>query len=304
MIAGGKDPASYGSRAYAKSLAEFGAVIHLPRCDGFLLKRNIPGTSAYDAMGSYPLFFCQDWAAVSADLAACAEELVSVSLVADPFGDYTPEILESTFDVVNPFKQHYLVDLTTPLDTIGSRHHRREARKARNKIEVKVCSVPAEFSPAWNTLYAALSRRHAIHGIRAFSQRAFEQQLSMPGMVVHQAWFEGKLIGAQLFYMQDDVVHCHLGAVEPLGYAIGAFYALDQFSFEYFSSRARVLDLGGGTGEGSAAGEDGLSRYKYGWSSHQQPVFFCGKILQPDRYQTLSHTKENYFPTYRQGEFH
>lgn len=294
----------YASRAYAESLSEFGEPLHLPRCGGHLLRRPIPGTSECDAMGCYPLFFCADWAALEADLSALPKELVSVALVADPFGDHSPELLESAFDVVNPYRVHYIVDLERPPEKNGSRHHRREARKALEKIQVEVCREPSGFSNDWNRLYQALAIRHGIRGVRAFSRRAFERQLALPGIVVHQAWHHGELVGAQLFFQQDDVVHCHLGAVTEEGYETGAFYAMDRFAIEYFSNRARKLDLGGGTGLASS-GDDGLSRYKKGWATETRPVCFCGRIVNRARYESLvpSLGESHYFPAYREGEF-
>jgi len=304
MMAHRPVPSGYASRAYAESLSGFGEILHLPRCGGYLLKRKIPGTTEHDAMGCYPLFFCGNWTLLEADLAELPEELVSVALVADPFGDYSTELLESAFDVVNPYRVHYIVDLEQPIGEIGSRHHRREARKALEKVRVEVCRNPVGFSKDWIKLYQALAKRHGIRGIRAFSARAFEQQLGMPGIVVHHAYCGERLVGAQLFHIQGDVVCCHLGAVSELGYETGAFYAMDRFSFELFSGRARKLDLGGGTGL-SSAGDDGLSRYKKGWSTQMRPVYFCGRIINPGRYEALSQPfgPTNYFPVYRKGEF-
>ena len=183
MTVHGKELGGYASRAYAESLSEFGEPIHLPRCGGYLLKRPIPGTAWHDAMGCYPLFFCADWGALEADLAELPSEIVSVSLVADPFGNYSLERLESAFDVVNPYRVHYIVNLEAPPEETGSKHHRHEARKALEKIQVEVCKEPASFSEDWNKLYQALAVRHGIRGIRAFSRRAFERQLAIPGMV-------------------------------------------------------------------------------------------------------------------------
>ena len=121
----------------------------------------------------------------------------------------------------------------------------------------------------------------------------------MPEIVVHQAFHDDELVGAQLYYVQDDVVHCHLGAVTDKGYKKMAFYALDFYSFEYFSGKARLLDLGGGVGF-SGSGDDGLSRYKRGWSAQTQPVYFCGRITNPERYAAVTSKLElentHYFP--------
>ncbi|VGO21293.1 GNAT family N-acetyltransferase [Pontiella sulfatireligans] len=306
MSTGHEKSKGYANRAYAESLSQFGELIHLPRCGGYLLKRSIPGTSDFDAMGSYPLFFCEDWSLLNEDLATLPEEIISVSIVADPFGAYSRKKLERDFDVVNPYKVHYIVDLDKLGGKIGSHHHRKEARSALKEIQVEVCKDPAGFADRWIELYQTLSRRHDIHGIRAFSRTAFEQQLRMPEIIVHQAFHQGEIVGAQLYYMQGNVVHCHLGAVSDKGYKVGAFYAMDYYAAKYFSGTARKLDLGGGAGL-SGANSDGLSRYKKGWSSETHPVYFCGRITNSARYDALAplqgQENTNYFPAYRFGEF-
>ncbi len=295
----------YASAAYAQSLAEFGELVALPRSGGHLLKRPISGTAYFDAMGCYPMFFCGDWTGLAEDLAELPEDIVSVSLVADPFGPYTRALLERSFDVVNPFKQHFVVDLTDAGDGIGTEHHRKVARRALGKLQVEVCRDPAGFVDDWCRLYGDLVQRYEIRGIRAFSRKAFSRQLGMPEITVHQAYLGHELVGAQLFYVQGGVAHCHLGAVSAAGYKAGAFYALDSFSFDYFKGMAQKLDLGGGAGL-VINPDDGLSRYKSGWSSETQPVYFCGKIINPARYEELSMAKgrvgSNYFPAYRTGE--
>lgn len=296
----------YGSRAYAESLSGFGALIHLPHSEGYLLKRNIPGASDYDAMGSYPLFFCRNWNLLATDLAQLPDDIISISVVADPFGSYSLNDLERCFDIVDPFKVHYIVDLEQPLEKIGTRHHQKSARAAFRDVHVEVCEDPAGFIDQWCELYGTLAKRHNIHGIRAFSREAFLQQLSMPEVIVHMAFHQDRVVGAQLYYIQDDVVHCHLGAVSDRGYELGAFYAMDYFSFEYFSGLARKLDLGGGVGF-SESREDGLSLYKKGWSAEVRPVYFCGRITNSDRYTAHAplqgQEETNYFPAYRAGEF-
>jgi hypothetical protein len=296
----------YASRNYAYSLAEFGEPIHLPRCDGYLLKRKIPGTPYFDAIGSYPLFFCRDWSQLCNDLGDLPQEIISASFVADPFGHYSPMDLEDCLEVVNPFKVHYIVDLEKPMEAIGSKHHRKAARQSLENIRVEICSKPAEFAEKWTEIYQTLALRHNIHGIRAFSRAAFKQQLAMPEIEVLLAYLGDEVIGAQLYFIQDKVVHCHLGAVSDHGYKEGAFYAMDCQSYSHFAGRAKWLDLGGGTGF-SGSGLDGLSLYKKGWSTKTRPVYFCGKIINQEVYEDLAplqgQEETNYFPAYRLGEF-
>src|SRR5215470_18655700 len=71
---------------YPASLAEFGRVVRLSRSEGSLLARPVPHDTALDAMGCYPLFACRDWSALAADLEHLDGRLISLSLVADPFG--------------------------------------------------------------------------------------------------------------------------------------------------------------------------------------------------------------------------
>ncbi len=296
----------YGCRAYAESLHEYGSSVHLPRAEGFLLQRPIGETGWHDAMGCYPLFACKDWSALAGDLEALRQELVSVCMVADPFGALTPADLDAAFDRVALFKSHYVVDLALPSDQIGSKRHQKQARAALRKMDVEVCRDPAGFVGEWSVLYGNLCRRHGIRGMKAFSKSAFARQLAMPGLVVLQAFMDSQLVGAQLYVRQGDVIHCHLGAVSDLGYKHGAFYAMDLYSFGHFSGMGRWLDLGGGAGV-TIDGEDGLSKYKRGWSTETRPVYFCSKILNREKYDQLVLAEgigdTDYFPAYRQGEF-
>src|SRR6266516_5669240 len=177
----------YSHKNYAASLSEFGSPRFLPRCSGWILERLIPGTLHRDAMGSYPLFTCRDWSRLSNDLEKLTEELVSVVLVTDPFGDYTEESLRHTFkDLVSPFKEHFIVDLAAIPETFVHPHHRRNARKALEVIYVERCSAADSISE-WISLYANLVDRHDIRGIARFSDSSFAMQSKVPGAIMLRA---------------------------------------------------------------------------------------------------------------------
>jgi len=82
-------PSGYLSAAYAESLPDLGTPRLLPRSRGWILTRPIPGTQHHDAAGGYPLFLCEDWTSLDADLRELDGQLVTVSLVTDPFGPTT-----------------------------------------------------------------------------------------------------------------------------------------------------------------------------------------------------------------------
>ena len=94
------------------------------------LQRNIPGSDAADAMGCYPLFSCGDWSRLGDDLAELSNELVSVAVVPDPFDDFQEETLRATLpDKVVPLKEHFLVDLSEPMEKFVTKHHQYYAKR-------------------------------------------------------------------------------------------------------------------------------------------------------------------------------
>ena len=297
----------YLHRAYAESLSEFGSPLSLPQSDGWVLTRRIPNTSETDAMGCYPVFACRDWSQLSADLRQLEQGLVSLALVTDPFGDYDTNDLQECFpDLVKAFKEHFLTNLERPLESFVHPHHLRNAKRAREKVEVEKCPRPLAFLDEWVNLYQTLVDRHNITGMAAFSRNSFAGQLSVPGIVVFRAVENGTTVGMLLWYEQDQRAYYHLGAYSIRGYEIGASFALFEYAIRYFCSQQfKWLNLGAGAGTGT--GNSGLSRFKKGWSTDVRTVYFCGRIFDRQKYQQLveatnTHSTD-YFPAYRLGEF-
>jgi hypothetical protein len=299
--------AGYMHPGYAESLAEFGTPCELSRCRGWILERQIPGFPYRDAMGCYPLFACQDWSQLGADLEDIGYDLVSLALVTDPFGAYKLAYLHWCFDVVIPFKQHFIVDLSHPPNTFVSHHHQRYARRALENVQVERCQDPIQFVDEWINLYATLIERHNIKGLARFSRLAFGKQLKIPGIVVFRALCKETTVGMTLWYIQREVGYYHLGAYSTTGYKLRASFALFWFAIEYFAGNGlRLLNLGASPGvkDGNA---DGLCRFKRGWSTGTRTAYFCGRIFNHERYAEIVKAKgisaTDYFPAYRQGEF-
>ena len=154
---------------YAISLSEFGTPRQLHRSGGWVLERVISGFSCKDAMGCYPLFSCRDWSKVPADLKDVGSDIVALSLVADPFGDYDQEFLRQCFkDRVIPFKEHFVRDLSRSITESVCSHHRRYARKALRDMVIEHLEDPVMHCEQWVQLYGNLIERHKIRGISAF----------------------------------------------------------------------------------------------------------------------------------------
>jgi hypothetical protein len=296
----------YMHKSYAEALAEFGTPRELPRSGGWILVRSIPGFPDRDAMGCYPLFACRDWSQLAADLESVSSELVSLALVTDTFGEHDPAQLRQCFDVVFPFKEHFVADLARPASSFVSSHHCRNALKAVRGVAVEICEAPSQFLDDWDRLYTTLVERHNIRGISRFSRASFARQLEVPGLVMFRAIHQATTVGIILWYVQGQVGYYHLGAYSDLGYELRASFALFWRALEYFAGRLRWLSLGAGAGVTSRA-DDGLTRFKRGWSTETRPVYFCGRIFDSVKYAEIVSAKgfptTNYFPAYRKGEF-
>ncbi len=292
---------------YCQSLSEFGKPRLLSESKAWVLERPIRNPDT-DAMGCYPLFTCQDWSRLHADLENIENTLVSLAVVTDPFGEYDQAYLQQCFpDVAIPFKDHYVVDLSRPVDTFVNAHHRRNARKAARAVSVEKCAVPAAYLDDWVGLYRELVARHHVKGIAAFSRESFDLQLRVPGIVAFRAIRDDVTVGMLLWYTQGTRACYHLGAYSPTGYEVRASFALFSFSLDYFAARNfEWLNLGAGAGTTVDSGS-GLNRFKQGWSTETRTAYFCGRVFDRPKYEELVRARNGppttYFPAYRAGEF-
>ena len=294
----------YAHPGYAHSLSRFGTPVELPLSGGWLLERDVPGAACRDAMGSYPMLFCNDWTRLGEDLRALEGRLVAISAVPDVFGDHDPELLRACFgDVMVPFKEHYVVDMQRPLDDSVSRHHRRYARKAMLQVRCEVVEDRVGFLDEWVELHRHLVARHDVTGIRAFSREAFAAQLALPGMVVVRAMVGDVTVGAQLWMQHAHVAYGHVLAFNALGYETGAPYALYWFALQHFAGKVHWCWIGGVSGADAATESGGLSQFKRGWATTTKTAYFCGRILDRGRYEELVHVARaagnGFFPAYR-----
>jgi len=302
-----KNITGYLHPLYAASFAEFGTPSELPECGGWILERKILGFPYRDAMGCYPLFACKDWTHLSEDIKKLEGDLVSLSMVTDPFGNYDTNLLRKCFqDIVYPYKEHFIVDLHYPINSIVSKHHGDYARKALKVMTVELCLEPSRYINDWVNLYSVLIARHDIKGIARISLEAFSKQLDVPGIVVFRAVHEGDTVGMVLWYTYEDRSYPFLGAYSSLGYELHSSYALLWFAIDYFKNKVQWLDLGASAGVKNIT-SDGLAQFKKGWSTGTRTVYFCGRILNPKRYKEILLTKQiasnDYFPAYRYGEY-
>lgn len=296
----------YMHPGYSESLKEFGVPRKLPHCGGYVLKRQIPFSAFFDAMGCYPRFVCPDWSLIHLDLKELRNELVCIWLVTDPFSDAAPDYLRQCFDNVATFKKHFIADLRRPTDEFVSKHHRYYARKAMKELNIELCPEPIKYLDEWTDLYAVLAERHHIRGIKAFSRQGFSKQLSLPGATMFRANRQNTTVGLNLWFVQNGIAYDHLSAYSSEGYGLRVSYALKWYAIRYFSEKLRWADLGGNAGMGTH-GEDGLDKFKKGWSTGTLPAYFCSRVFDQHKYNEIIKVRNmkegGYFPAYRRGEF-
>ena len=300
MISGYQHP------LYAESMSEFGTPIELPSSRGWILVRDIAGAEARDAMGCYPLFSCQNWAGLYQDVESLGSDLVSLTLVTDPLGDYQPDDLKACFpDLVHPFKEHFIMDLHQPRERTVSKNHRYYARKALRELSVEVVDDPESFIDEWTLLHGHLANKHDITGIRAFSHRAFLTQFRTPGFALLRAVYEQRTIAAMMFFLQDDVAHAHVLGCSPEGYARRALYAIIWHTYECFGNSVRWCNLMG-VPDGDGPQINNIRMFKRGWTQLTKTAYLCGRVLNRDKYDQLTALYAagniNYFPIYRAGD--
>lgn len=294
----------YAAGEYAESYPGASVARRLHACDGWIIEREIPRTQALDAVGSYPLFQCERPERLGEDIEALGDDLVSISMVLDPFANWDPARLQNWFpDVCIPFKRHFIVDFERNWETSVSRHHRRKARTGRRLLQIEQVESPIDSLDDWCELYQQLIGRHGITGLTRFSRRSFSAQLQTPGLIAFRAVRNQEAVGMLLWFLRNDVAYYHLGAFSEEGYRLGASHAMFQEALSYFAwRRMRFAGLGAGAGLDDAA-DDGLARFKQGWANGTRTAWFGGRVLNSANYRELVQQtgtgESRFFPAYR-----
>jgi len=159
-----------------------------------------------------------------------------------------------------------------------------------------------EYFDEWTGLYENLILRHNINGISIFSHSIFAGMFKTPGLLLYRAFLNNETVGMVLFYEVNNVVYYHLGAYGDRGYENNASFGIFFQAINDFSTAGKKwLNLGGGAGL-TPKKDDGLSRFKKGWSSETRNAWFCGKVLNKKVYKELCvnlYPNINFFPAYR-----
>ncbi|MPZ55013.1 MAG: hypothetical protein GEU91_00675 [Rhizobiales bacterium] len=271
------------------------------------MKRPIAGADAFDFTGPYPCVAVADYRALADDVEALrGVGGVSVVFVTNAFDETAVARDLGGLTACKPFKAHNLVQFHKPWRKHLSAHHLRELRLARKgPLVTRISTTTVEYAATFWPLYQVLVARHGITGIQALSRDIVAAQCVLPGVVAVEVLDGNEVIASSLWVHDEREAHIHLHAQTEKAYALGASYLLYEAALDHFSNCVDQVDLGGGAGL-SDDPEDGLSRFKRGWSNATARTYLCGEILDPDRYRFLSETHGTttsaFFPRYRASE--
>jgi hypothetical protein len=123
----------------------------------------------------------------------------------------------------------------------------------------------------------------------------------MPGLVALRAERGGATVGMTLWLEDPPFAHYHLGAYSSEGYEVSASYAVFDRAIGHLRDRGvRWIDIGGSAGDES---DDGLDRFKRGWSNEARTAHLCGRVLDRAAYRRLTGAgSTGWFPAYRASE--
>jgi hypothetical protein len=226
--------------------------------------------------------------------------VVSIVFVVDGLFSPPVDLLRQAFTFARPFKTHYLVDQSAE-KYWPCKHHRYEIRRAAQRgVEVRIVPL-LDILDAWTALYDGLIVHRNIEGVQRFSRESFEVLDQCEGISTVAAFIGRDLVSCHLWVRYGDIVWSHLAASNERGYASRAAYAVYDESIRHFSGC--LINLGGAVGTSDVA-DEGLARFKAGFSNRSNIAHLVGAVLDPGTYQNLCTEHGNasvgdYFPSYR-----
>lgn len=287
----------YASIQYAQALQDFGSPIALTTAQSSGLVRKIATTEYQDVMGVYPRCALTNTVDLAADLKALRDQqLISLVLVSDIFCFPDIKQCQSHFDVIKPFKTHFIYNASNPFNyTKRNLINIRKAHKECHIAEIKLQDHLAD----WYYLYDYLIAKHHITGIQAFSKSYFEKLCQIDGLISIAAFVKNEIVAIYLWFAWQEHLYFHLGASNAQGYEARAAFAINDYVIQNYGA-THIIDFGSNAGLANNP-QDGLAQFKQGFTNDSATSYLCGAILNPAIYQKLCHDlgTHDYFPAYR-----
>ena len=283
----------YNTPEYAACFDGLAELRNIGKNLGYMRLRGIEGIPHKDAIIAAPRLTFSDAATVVETLRSW--DIVSAVIIPDPLQE--AQELENNFDTVRPFKTHYVYDPAQKIEFQG--FHKTNIAIADKKCRVRRISFQDHIE-SWLTFWDILLERHHIEGLARYSRQYFASLASVPGLIAYGAFdLDGNIVAISLWFEHGDHAVSHLNACAPEGYKIQANYGIYKFMLEDLKDKA-LIDLGSNVGAVDDP-EDGLSKFKSGFSNTVRQSYICGLICDRARYDELTAGRKNeaFFPAYR-----
>ena len=285
----------YATMAYAQALSHWGKPLWVPQWQTAVIMRQLP-SGEVDAAGAYPFSIIANESDIAAGLAHIrAEGALSLTLVLDDFHKPDFALCAPHATLLKPFKTHYVYNRAKGAVAYDD-HHKRALKKAQQQVRVDVLDLKTH-GREWQALYDHLIADLQLQGLHAFPAAHYQALAEINGITAIGAWMGDELVSAHLWAGDGATQHSHLVASNAKGYEARASFAVNDFSLHYFAD-AQLINFGGGAGNVDDA-NDGLARFKRGFSNETAQSYLCGIILDEARYHALTPVKTDYFPAYR-----
>lgn len=301
---------AYRSLNYANCFKESGDVYRLPQTDSYLIQK--PYKDGFsDLCSVYPFydppkkhqFYHID---LIADINSITDpNILSVTIVTNPLMKWAEMPVGKDnwcWSYCKEFKTHYYIDYREKLDLPSN--HKRNIKKSLNSLDIKIDMISSNEKKAQSFIgfYKNLVKRHDIVGFADFPDSYFLSLFNVPGIMLLEAYPKGSRepCGQITYLLDGEYAYYHLAAYNEEGYANNASFGMMHSAIEYFRSLGVNKLLLGGSAGMIEDENDGLARFKKGFSNKSIKNHILGKVLNESKYNEFSKgINKEYFPLYR-----
>lgn len=192
-----------------------------------------------------------------------------------------------------------------PVEAEFSSSARKNIRKAlRDGVEFRSTLGPKDLKEFQRVYVETMDRNHA-DPFYYFEESYFNRLLEAFGeqLLLVEALFEGQVIGMELHFVYNDVLHTHLSGTYSQFHLLSPVYVM-QYATVLWAKEHGIRLIHGGGGRTNST-DDSLLRFKQQFAKHTRFAFYSGrKIWNEEIYQKLceetnTSVTEEFFPAYR-----
>jgi hypothetical protein len=301
---------AYRSKQYADCFLDLGESYRLANTDSYLIKKPFKD-GYYDLYSPYPILDFHKKQAFShidliSDISSISDgNILAATIITNPLLKWEEIPVGDDpwcWSYCKKYKTHYYIDFKNDLDL--PTNHKRNIKKALNKLEIRInlTKTPDQKAESFTSMYKNLVEKHSISGFADFSDDYFRQLFKVPGILLAEAFCKGsdEPCGQITYLLDGDYAYYHLAAYNSQGYANNASFGIMYSMINYFKELG-ISKLLLGSYPGNIETEDnGLLRFKRGFSNSSRQNFILGKILNKSKYNEFSQGKSGeFFPLYR-----